>query len=206
MRSHVTILPLLILTAQLTCAQEPTPTPPEGTQVPLLNGDFSSPKVPDDQLYTPNARADNWTFDIIEDSRGMVGVHCMAWREGRPQFFFWANPNGSISQTVDAKSFTISNASDILKLFYRYGGQGGGEYQVVATLLVDAKPVATATHDVAAPKGVDTLSNVLAYPIKKEDVGKSVGVKFAYTSQGSQFIQAALTNVALTVSSPDVAK
>ena len=162
----------------------------------LLNGDFSSPAVPagKDALA---AQPDGWTFDV---KSGSPALGVQAWKKERPPFFFWSDPNGSLSQTADVKTSPIKKAGTVYTLSYFYGGQGrGGAYTLAASILVDGKVAVTDTKNVDLSKpGIDN-AGTLSYIVKKADVGKSVGVSFTFTKQGTVAIQGALRDVDLSV-------
>jgi len=167
--------------------------------LPLVNRDFASPAVPGDQKWVDNARADGWTYDI---QGGGVGLGVEFWTKDRSPLFFWNDPNGSIAQTIDPGTFTIPKAGEVYKLSYFYGmqGQRGAAYTLTATILADGIPVATENHAVLAPLVAGNLAGILTYPARPDDVGKSLGVSFAFAKNGDETVQAVLKDVALTVS------
>ncbi len=187
-------------------ADDTKPTPPAASAPPapagplhksglLLNGDFSSPSVPAGKDGMA-AKADGWTFDV---QGGTPSIGIQSWKKERPPFLFWSDPNGTLSQTVDAKTAALT-AGKVYTLSYFYGGQGaGGSYTLAVSLLVDGKPVATDTKTVDLAKSGIDRSGELTYTAKAADAGKSLGVSFTLTKIGTVAIQGALRDVTLTV-------
>ena len=159
----------------------------------LLNGDFSSPAVPADKNYLA-AQPDGWVLNI-KSGGPALGVEY--WKKERPPYFFWSDPNGSISQTAPDK---IAKAGNVYTLSYSYGGQGkGGSYTLTTSILVDGKIAATDSKEVDLSKpGVDRTATLL-YTAKPEDAGKSIGVSFSFAKIGGIAIQGALKNVSFSV-------
>jgi sialate O-acetylesterase len=161
----------------------------------LLNGDFSSPAVPADKNYVV-AHADGWTYDV-HNSGPVVGV--MGWKKDRPPFLLWNGPDGTISQIADVKTSPVARVGSVYTLSYLYGGQGKGAYTLVASILIDGKPAVSDTKDVDVHKpGIDR-TGMLTYTVKAVDVGKSIGVSFMMTKDGTDVVQSALTDISLTV-------
>ena len=176
----------------------PVATATQAGIVPLVNADFALPKVPDGEKFLTGSRAENWTFS--ETAKGTPGVAVEYWKKERAPLFFWNGPNGAISQTVDAKTFVVPRAGATFKLSYFYGGQGAGKFSQTSAILVDGQAVATQTHDVEKPKGGAQTPATLFYTAKTEDVGKTIGVSFAWTSAPADgFVQAALKGVELSL-------
>ena len=173
----------------------PVPLPPGALSVTglLRNGDFTSPKVPDGKDAFA-ARAEGWTFDV-QGGNPAIGIE--VWKKTRPQYFFWSDPVGSISQTAETK---IAKAGSVYTLSYKYGGQGkGGSYTLTTSILVDGKVAATDSKNVDLSKPGIEQPGSLVYTANAEDVGKSIGVSFGFAKIGDIAIQGALGNVSLTV-------
>jgi hypothetical protein len=191
-----------VITAQDAAGVTEPATEAEDDGALLRNGDFSLPRVPDEAKYLLKAFAPGWTFHI---KSGSVGLAVEYWKKERTPFFYWNFPNGSISQTVKTTK-ARPKEGEVLKLSYFYGGLGQGKCTLVAAILVDGKPVTSATHDLELKEGGPQTPAMLPYTIKKEDVGKMVGVSFAWTSDKGKFVQGSLKNVILTVSPTEASK
>ena len=204
MRHFINLLPTsalalaLFATAPVARAADgpPVATATQPGVLPLVNADFALPKVPDGEKFLTGSRAEGWTFG--ENAKGTPGVAVEYWKKERAPLFFWNGPNGSISQTVPATNFVVPREGTVFKLSYFYGGQGAGKFSQTSAIVIDGQAVATQTHDLEKPKGGAQTPATLFYTAKKEDVGKTVGVSFTWSSVAADgFVQAALKGVEL---------
>ncbi|MDR3709632.1 MAG: GDSL-type esterase/lipase family protein [Capsulimonadaceae bacterium] len=164
--------------------------------LPLINSDFSSPAIVPPAAWINGAKAPGWTY--AGNNLDGVGVQVVSWKPTPTTTFYWNGPDGSITQIIDPATYTIKSAGDRYILLASLGGQGSGTMHETSTLLVDGKAVSTTPMDIVNPVGL-ALAVSVAYTAKPEDVGKSIGVQFAWAKPETQ-MQAQVTNVSLAVS------
>jgi len=128
-----------------------------------------------------------------------VGVQVETWKDNHPQQFFWNGPDGSISQIIDSAKYKVGHAGDIYTLTATLGGNGKGTLHEITSLLIEGKPAISAPSNLVDPQG-PILPVSVTYTAKKSDVGKSIGVRFAWQKPQTD-MQAQVDDVSMTVTS-----
>ncbi len=198
MKTLSPVIRILLVTALFATIATSVFAAGSSTPLPLQNGSFTAPSIAPEK-WRDGAKFDHWTYDIHS---GSPGIHTEFWTVEKHQFFFWNQPDGSISQTIDASKCTIPHAGDFYTLAYTHGGQvntGGGSFHFAAKILVGGVPKVAKEVDVVNPVGGKPVVEALIYTAKPEDVGKTIGVSFVWSNPSKAFIQGQLKDVSLTV-------